>query len=202
MCKRGNRRWSFRQRWKNLRHARERPHRPAPPRLLELHRFTHAWEKAASLALRDGRPEAVPAYDEHGRLHDGTTEEMAGAAYTAWHYDHTAGRATVLVADTNATVAELNRRARADRILAGDVDPRCAVALADGTEASEGDLVITRRNRRHLVTVRGGFVRNGDRWQITHVHRDGTVEARRIKSAGRGSKTSPRLGSSVILPAQ
>lgn len=175
--------------------------RADPPHLLELHRFTHAWEKTASLALRDGRPEAIPAYDEHGRLHDGTTDEMADAAYTAWHHDHTTGRATVLVADTNAMVAELNRRARADRILAGDVDPRRAVALADGTEASEGDVVITRRNRRRLVTVRGGFVRNGDRWQITHVRRDGSIEARRILPARRGSGAT-RLGSSVILPAQ
>ncbi|MEU4360290.1 MobF family relaxase [Promicromonospora sp. NPDC023987] len=176
--------------------------RISPPRLLELHRFTHAWEKTASLALRDGRPEAVPAYDDHSRLHDGTTEEMADAAYTAWHYDHTAGRATVLVADTNVMVAELNRRARADRILAGGVDPRRAVALADGTEASEGDLVITRRNRRRLVTVRGGFVRNGDRWQITNIRRDGTVEARRVLPARRDSGASTRLGSSVTLPAQ
>ncbi|MFC8797195.1 MobF family relaxase [Promicromonospora sp. NPDC057138] len=176
--------------------------RTDPPRLLELHRFTHAWEKTASLALRDGRPEAVPAYHDNGRLHDGTTEEMADAAYTAWHHDHTTGQATVLVADTNAAVAELNRRARADRILAGKVDPRRAVALADGTEASEGDLVITRRNRRNLVTVRGGFVRNGDRWQITHTRRDGTVEARRLLSGRRGSQAPTRLGSSVILPAR
>ncbi|WP_454852416.1 MobF family relaxase [Promicromonospora soli] len=176
--------------------------RTDPPRLLELHRFTHAWEKTASLALRDGRPEAVPAYDDHGRLHDGTTEEMADAAYTAWHHDHGTGQATVLVADTNAMVAELNRRARADRILAGDVDPRHAVALADGTEASAGDLVITRRNRRRLVTARGGFVRNGDRWQIANVRRDGTVEARRVLPARRGSAPTSRLGSSVVLPAQ
>jgi conjugative relaxase-like TrwC/TraI family protein len=176
--------------------------RTDPPRLLELHRFTHSWEKSASLALRDGRPEAVPAYDDHGRLHDGTTEEMSDAAYTAWHHDHTQGRATVLVADTNAMVAELNRRARADRILAGDVDPSRAVALADGTEASEGDFVITRRNRRRLITLRGGFVRNGDRWQVTHVRRDGTVEARRVLPARRGSGASSRLGSSVVLPAE
>ncbi|GAA4726946.1 MULTISPECIES: MobF family relaxase [Promicromonospora] len=176
--------------------------RTDPPRLLELHRFTHAWEKTASLALRDGRPEAVPAYDDQGRLHDGTTQEMADAAYTAWHHDHTAGLTTVLVADTNAMVAELNRRARADRILAGEVDTGRALALADGTEASEGDLVITRRNRRRLVTARGGFVRNGDRWQITHVRRDGSIDARRVLPSRRATSTSSRLGSSVILPAQ
>lgn len=99
-------------------------------------------------------------------------------------------------------VAELNRRPRADRILAGEVDPRSAVALADGTEASEGDLVITRRNRRSLITLWGRFVRNGDRWQVFRVHRDGSLEARRVLPARRGTGSSSRLGSTAVLPAR
>ena len=159
------------------------------PALMGLHRFVHGWEKSASLLLRDGRPEAVAAYDDHDRVHEGTSEQVADAAD---------GRASVLVADALETVADLNRRARAERILAGQVDPRRAVALADGTEASVGDVVITRRNARRLWTVRGGFVRNGDRWQITSVRRDGSLEARRFLQ-GRGG--SAQLEAAVVLPA-
>ncbi|MCF4123015.1 relaxase domain-containing protein [Antribacter sp. KLBMP9083] len=172
--------------------------RPDAPTLTDIHRFVHMWEKEASKSLRAGLPEAVAAYDDHGRIHEGAHDEALDAAYTAWALDLEGGRASVLIADAAATVADLNRRARADRILAGLVDPRRAVALAHGPEASPGDIVITRRNARGLVTLRGGFVRNGDRWQITGVRRDGAVEARRLKStAGR-----VRLGSAVVLPAR
>lgn len=58
--------------------------------------------------------------------------------------------------------------------------------------------MITRRNTRRLWTVRGGFVRNGDRWQITSVHRDGSLEARRFLQ-GRGGRE--QLEAAVVLPA-
>lgn len=176
--------------------------RPDTPALLELHRFHHPWERHASLLLRSGNPEAVAAYDDHRRLREGPTDEMLDAAYTASQTDLADGRASVLVAEASSTVVDLNRRARADRILAGDVDPSRAVALADGTEASVGDLVITRRNARRLITLRGGFVRNGDRWQITKVRRDCAVEARRVLPSRRGSGVAVRLGSTVVLPAR
>ena len=64
--------------------------------------------------------------------------------------------------------------------------------LADGTQASEGDLVITRSNDRRLRTLRGGWVRNGDRWRVTHVGKDGSMTVQRVGVA---------LGGSVTLPA-
>lgn len=173
--------------------------RPGAASLSDIHRFVHMWEREASKALRAGLPEAVAAYDDHGRVHAGTAEQMLDAAYTAWHTDLQAGRASVLVAESNSSVVDLNRRARADRILAGEVYARRAVALGDGTEASMGDLVITRRNARRLSTARGGFVRNGDRWQITAIRRDGAVEARRVVRQ-RGGGT--RLRSTVVFPAR
>src|SRR5687768_15303927 len=36
--------------------------------LERLHRFTHAWEAAASLQLRCGDPAALDAYQAHGRI--------------------------------------------------------------------------------------------------------------------------------------
>ena len=43
----------------------------APLRLTELRRFTNPVEAAASLALRDGKPEALDFYLDHGRIHVG-----------------------------------------------------------------------------------------------------------------------------------
>jgi hypothetical protein len=54
-----------------------------------------------------------------------------------------------------------------------------------------GDLVITRSNDRHLHTMRGGWVRNGDRWRVTHVGKDGSMTVLRIGAAVGGTVTLP-----------
>jgi hypothetical protein len=162
------------------------------PELTEVHRFSHGWERIASLDLRNGRTEAIGAYVRHGRVHEGTTEEMIDAAYAAWRADIRAGRASLLVTEAAQAVTDLNQRARAERILEGDTHSCREVALADGTRASAGDLVITRRNNRRLRTLRGGWVRNGDRWRITDVRAGGSVVAQRLGS---------RFGGTVVLPA-
>lgn len=87
---------------------------------------------------------------------------MLDTAYTAWLDDLAAGRSSVMIAETTETVAALNTRARLDRIIAGHVAASDGVRLHDGTEASTGDLVITRRNDRRLLASRG-WVKNGDR---------------------------------------
>lgn len=161
------------------------------PELVDIHRFTHAWEKTASLDLRHGRTEVIGTYDEHGRILGGDTEAMTDAAYAAWRADLAAGRASVLIAESIQTVTALNVRARADLILAGIVDANREVSLDGGTTASVGDTVITRRNDRRLRAGRS-WVRNGDRWTVTDVRADGSLSIRR---AGR------RWGASVVLPA-
>jgi DNA primase catalytic core len=55
------------------------------------------------------------------------------------------------------------------------------VPLTDGTRASAGDLVVTRRNDRTLRLGPTDWVKNGDRWRITHVHPDGSVDARHLQ---------------------
>jgi conjugative relaxase-like TrwC/TraI family protein len=161
------------------------------PELVDVHRFTHAWEKTASLALRHGRTEVIDTYIDHGRVLDGDTEAMTDAAYTAWRADLLAGKATALVTDSNEAVTALNVRARTDLILDGTVRGPREVELHDGTRAATGDTVVTRRNDRRLRAGRG-WVRNGDRWTVTEVRDDGSVTLRR---AGR------RWGASVVLPA-
>lgn len=165
--------------------------RPDTPELTEVHRFTNEWEKTASLDLRFGRTEVIGTYVQNDRVHQGTTDEMMDAAYLAWSEDVRAGRASILVADATETVKHLNTRARADRIAGGDPAGSIEVNLADGTRASMGDLVITRRNDRRLHTMRGGWVRNGDRWRVTHVNMDGSMTVSGGGSSDAGSVTLP-----------
>jgi conjugative relaxase-like TrwC/TraI family protein len=162
------------------------------PELRDIHRFTHQWEKTASLDLRDGRAEAISAYSREKRLREGTTDEMIDAAYLAWRADARAGLASVLVTESSQAVAALNARARAERILDSETDATREAVLADGARASVGDLVITRHNDRRLRSLRGGWVRNGDRWKVTDVRGDGTLVVRR---QGR------RWAATVALPA-
>jgi hypothetical protein len=161
------------------------------PELTDLHRFTNEWEKTTSLQLRHGRADAIDTLIEHGRITGGDEEAMIDAAYTAWRADLAAGRASILVTETQATVTELNARARADRIIDGTVNPTRELALHDGTAVSEGDLVITRENDRRLRNGRT-WVRNGSRWIVTEVREDGSVS---IRPAGR------RFGGGIVLPA-
>ncbi|WP_067246022.1 MobF family relaxase [Microbacterium resistens] len=162
------------------------------PELVDVHRFVNPWEKTASLALRHGRTDVIDTYAENGRVIGGETEEMIDAAYTAWRTDTLAGRASVLVTDSNESVQALNNRARADLILNGTVNARREVELHDGMRAAVGDTVITRRNDRRLRAGRS-WVRNGDRWTVTEVRDDGALTLRR---AGR------TWGASVVVPAE
>ena len=52
--------------------------------LAELHRFTNPAEAAASLALREGKPEALEFYLDHGRVHVGDIAKTTEDAFTAW----------------------------------------------------------------------------------------------------------------------
>jgi conjugative relaxase-like TrwC/TraI family protein len=178
--------------------------RPDTPELTEVHRFTHEWEKTASLDLRVGRTDAIGTYVGHDRVRGGTTEAMMDAAYAAWRDDARSGRTTILVAEATETVRHLNTRARADRIAGGDPAGSIEVGLADGNRASVGDLVITRRNDRRLHTMPGGrcggWVRNGDRWLVTHVHNDGSMTASKLRSGTPALNTASNNGS-VTWPA-
>jgi hypothetical protein len=162
------------------------------PELTDVRRIAAAWEKDATLDLRHGRVEAIDTYQAHGRIRVGEAERMADAAYAAWQRDRAAGLASILIAESSTMVTTLNQRARADLILAEVVDARAEVRLHDGTEASIGDAIITRRNDRALRAGRG-WVRNGSRWTVAEVGGDGSL---RVRPAGR------RWGASVRLPVE
>lgn len=161
------------------------------PELVDTHRFRNPWEKTASIGLRHGDTTVIDAYVTHERITEGDTEAMIEAAYAAWRTDTLAGRASVLVADSNESVLALNERARAELILDGTVNARREVELHNGQRAAAGDTVITRNNDRRLRAGRG-WVRNGNRWVVTEVRDDGSLTLRR---AGQ------RWGGSVVIPA-
>lgn len=138
--------------------------------LTEILRFRNPAEASASLALREGRPEALGFYLDHQRVHIGDAAAMADTVFHAWVHDREKGLESLMLAPTRDLVAELNSRARAHR-LATNPQPHdtTTMRLADGNLASVGDLVITRTNDRRLKTSASDWVKNGDRWRITAI---------------------------------
>ena len=116
--------------------------------LTALHRFTNPAEAAASLALRDGKPEALNFYLDHDRIHVGDIAKIAEDVFTAWVLDRSAGRDAIMLAPTRELVGALNRRARDHRLSHSLASSE--VRLADGNQASVGDVIITRSNDRRL----------------------------------------------------
>jgi ATP-dependent exoDNAse (exonuclease V) alpha subunit len=129
--------------------------------LTELHRFTNPTEAAASLALREGKPTALNFYLNHDRIHVGDIATTTQDAFTAWVLDRSAGLDAIMLAPTRDLVAELNRRARDHRLDSHPVGRE--VRLADGNQASVGDVIITRSNDRRLRLTATDWVKNGDR---------------------------------------
>ncbi|WP_437584290.1 MobF family relaxase [Paramicrobacterium sp. CJ85] len=169
-------------------------HRDQVPELTDVRRFANDWEKTASLGLRHGNTDALDEYQGRGRLLDGNAETMLDSIYEAWRTDRVEGLRTLMIAGTGEMVAQLNERARADLIEAGQVEAD-GVRLHDGTTAGVGDLVVTRLNDRRLSTGRT-WVKNGDRWQVARRYDDGSLAVRRL---GRGDQP---YGKALVLPAK
>ncbi|MBN9620512.1 MAG: AAA family ATPase, partial [Actinobacteria bacterium] len=136
-------------------------------------------EGAASLALRDGDPAAIAFYIDNNRVHVGDLSTATDDAYTAWSADRARGLDSIMLAPTRDLVAELNDRARRDRLTA-HLDqhghgPGRDVTLGNGSHASAGDAIITRHNNRRLAISDTDWVKNGDRWRITEVRESGAL---------------------------
>ncbi|MHB1534816.1 MAG: MobF family relaxase, partial [Acidimicrobiales bacterium] len=158
------------------------------PELVDVRRFRSDWEKAASVELRLGHASAIDVYADHGRVAGGNRTDMLEGLYQAWKADVDAGRSSLMIAADTATVADLNRRARADRVAAGTVT-EAGLVIAEGQQVGVGDEVITRANNRLLVTGRR-WVKNGDRWTVTAANQDGSMAVQRAGGSGE-----------VVLPA-
>ena len=157
-------------------------------RLTELHRFADPTEAAATLALRDGQPEAIGFYLDRHRIHVGEPTTIIARVFTAWHNDRDQGHDALMLAPNRDQVADLNSRARVQRLQGST--PTREVDLSDGNQASVGDTVITRANNRRLRTAGDDWVKNGDRWTVEHVTGGGAMRVRHT-----------RTSRSVTLPA-
>ena len=85
-----------------------------------------------------------------------------------------------MLAPTRELVAELNRRARDHRL--DHSEATAEVRLADGNQASVGDVIITRSNDRRLRLTATDWVKNGDRWTITRIGPRGDLTVRHTRS--------------------
>lgn len=148
--------------------------------LTELMRFADPAEGAASLALRDGLPESLGFYLDQRRVHVGDLTTLTDDVFDAWRTDRENGRDAVMLAPTRELVGELNDRARAHRL--DGQTPDQTVHLAEGSTASNGDIVITRANNRQLRVTGTDWVKNGDRWHVTAVHTTGALTVRHTAS--------------------
>lgn len=165
--------------------------------LTEVMRFKNRAEAQAGLALREGDPSGLAFYADNGRIHVGSGDTIIDEAYRRWAADIAAGHDSAMFAPTNDTVAQLNQRARVDRLEALAADPVTAThsaaqmretKLADGLLASAGDIIATRRNKRSLRLAGGNdFVRNGQRWRVDSVTDKGALKVSRIDT---GQKTT------------
>ena len=141
--------------------------------LKTIHRFVDDWQGPASLALRAGDRRAVETYTTQGAVQAGTQEEVLDQVHAAWASETAQGRTSLMVAADNATAAELAARARADLKAADKVHGR-EVTLADGNQASAGDLIVTRKNARALRSGRH-WAHNGATWHVQAVSADGAM---------------------------
>jgi hypothetical protein len=148
--------------------------------LHEVRRFGVAWEREASVQLRDGDLAAVAAYDRHGRIRGADHEAAYQRAASMWLADHLRGQDVLLLAGSNAEAAELSRRVQAKLTQFGTVGSPQA-ALADGNQAGIGDLVRARLNTQ--IDAGGRALTNRDVLQVT-AFRGPDAEVRRQQLDG------------------
>lgn len=130
-----------------------------------IHRFTHTWERTASLGLRTGDRTVLATYQAEGRLHACPDSDTAlDGVFTHWTQARRAGQDALMLARTRVDVDSLNSRARTAAVADGHVTGP-AVTGADGTVWQAGDLLRTRRNNRSLP-LGDSHVRNGDGFRV------------------------------------
>ena len=157
-------------------------------RLTELHRFTDPAEAAATLALRDGQPEALGFYLDRRRVHVGDPTTTLDAVFNGlaerpqpWsRLDH-AGPDPGAGQPAQPTSPQPPPRRH---------HPEPGDRVGRRQRASVDDLIITRANDRRLRITATDWVKNGDRWIILNLTGTGGVRVRHVRN-----------GRTVTLPA-
>ena len=164
----------------------------------QIHRFTHDWERQATLALRHGDKAVLPVYQAERRVHacpDG--DSALDGVFTHWSSAKAEGLDVLMLARTRQDVEALNERARTAAVANGHITG--PAVMAGDREWQAGDLLRTRRNNRQLALGQS-HVRNGDRFRVLGPGPSGT-----------GARTAGELGlivedlngrGRIVLPAE
>ncbi len=166
-------------------------------RLTELVRFTDRAEGSASLALREGHTSALGFYLDQRRIHVGDATTMTDDLFASWIADRAGGLDSIMLAPTRELVADLNQRARTQRL--ADTEPGREIQLADGNLAAAGDTIITRTNNRRLRVSPTDWVKNGDRWTIEDVDVQRGLHVRHTQSGRHVQLPADYVAESVEL---
>ncbi|MGH3274557.1 MAG: AAA family ATPase [Streptosporangiaceae bacterium] len=166
--------------------------------LAEPVRFNQEWERDATLRLRAGDTTAAALYDEHGRVRGGDPEEAIDLACRAFLADHLAGKDSLLLARTQEQAREMSRRVRDELLHYGLVRRAGEVQLRHQAIASEGDLIVARKNNRRIIAgTPGHWLTNRDVLRI-QATTGRTVTVRRL--AGRNAAGRPLWTATFELP--
>jgi conjugative relaxase-like TrwC/TraI family protein len=170
--------------------------------LAEARRFTHDWERDASLRLRAGDQSVLTEYHKHGRLIDaGTIEQAEDSAATAWLADTLTGQHALLTVNSNEQAARMSAKLRAEFIRLGLVDELGSVPVGvQGNYAGVNDLVQARRIGRHLVGYEGNRAGpiNRAQYRVLATREDGGLVV--VPVLGRGPDGVERHGEKMTLP--
>lgn len=160
--------------------------------LKQVHRFRNDWEAKASLRLRAGDRSVIPEYEDRGRLHGGSAEQMQGAAMRAWLADTIDGKESLLIVGTNDAAAQLSREIRDELVRHGAVEPTPVARLGQRTgrvQVSVGDRVQARQVDRSIRVDGGQHVANRAVYTVVGADEDGSL---RMRGADGGIAHLPR----------
>ena len=137
--------------------------------------FREPWEAEASLRLRAGQREPLDRYAAHGRIHTGDPDKVQQRMLDDWEQAHRDRVSYAFSVPTVEQANQLSQRAQQRRIEAGELDRDRHIATERGQRLYVGDMVATRANEGRREMVKGGRVRNRERWTVTAINRDGSV---------------------------
>ncbi len=154
--------------------------------LTEAVRFRNGWEGNASLAIRAGEVSALGTYDEQGRLHGGSYEEMAEQACRAYLAEYLAGTDVILTAFEHRECHDLSRRIQGYLLAWGRLQRGKSAALDDGAAAYAGDLIVARQNDNRLQAGEPAHtLANGDLLRVEAIGEDQLTVSRLIRPGQR-----------------
>ena len=128
-----------------------------------------------------GDATALDDYDQHGRIHGAPPDEAMDQAVKAYVASYLAAMTCCCRPRTGRGAGNCPRRIRDDLIHLGLVDAARAVQIAEGAQASVGDLIICRENDHDIEAGEPGrALANGDILRIEAITADGIMVRRML----------------------